>query len=122
MIDPRDDNLKTLAISDSSNTETTQNKDNSFFCIEEVEKGGYEPISIRFETLINAHCEAPFDWYKDLDLDKSYASKVRRGLIIPPKWMRIKIAQYFKVDSATIWTAQDLPYIKRIIKTQGGEK
>lgn len=70
---------------------------------EEVENSGYEPIRIRFETIININCERPFDWYKELGLDKSYASKVRRGLIIPPKWLRIKIAQYFKTDSATIW-------------------
>lgn len=87
----------------------------------EVEKGGYTPIEIRFETLINTHCEAPFDWYKDLQMDKSYASKIRRGLIIPPKWLRIKIAQYFKTDSATIWTTKDLPYIREILKKGGIE-
>ncbi len=83
-----------------------------------VVKSGYAPIEIRFQTLINASCEAPFDWYKDLGLDKSYASKIRRGLIIPPVWLRIKIAQYFKTDSSTIWRIQDLDYIKELIKTQ----
>lgn len=74
----------------------------------EVVKGGRSVIEIRFETLINANCEAPFDWYKDLGMDKSHASKIRRGLVIPPKWWRIKIAQYFKTDSATIWTTEEI--------------
>lgn len=91
---------------------------NKNFINEEVEKSRYEPIAIRFETLINANCEAPFDWYKDLGLDKSYASKIRRGLIIPPTWLRIKIAQYFKTDSSTIWKIQDLSYIKQLLKEQ----
>ena len=96
-----------------------------FFLNEEVEKGcddyeeqSYKEIEIRFETLINANCERPFDWYKDLELDKSYASRVRRGLIIPPKWLRIKIAQYFKTDSATIWTISDRPYIRKLLTKQ----
>lgn len=104
-----------------------EKQDNSsgktFFCNEEVGNGcdnpSYKPIEIRFETLINANCEKPFDWYKELGLDKSTASRIRRGLIIPPKWLRIKIAQYFKTDSATIWTNSDLPYIKEILKKQG---
>ena len=90
--------------------------DKTFFCESEVEKSRYEPITTRFETLINCNCEAPFDWYKDLGLDKSYASKIRRGLIIPPLWLRIKIAQYFKTDSSTIWKISDLEYFNKIKK------
>ena len=96
--------------------------ENDFFLHRAVGNGvivaSYKPIEIRFETLINANCEKPFDWYKYFDLNKSYASKIRRGLIIPPKWLRIKIAQYFKTDSATIWTNSDLPYIRKILKEQ----
>lgn len=93
-------------------------EDKAFFCNDEVGISGYEPIETRFLTLINAKCEAPFDWYKELGLDKSDASKIRRGLLIPPEWLRIKIAHYFGVDSSTIWKVQDLPYIKQIIKKQ----
>jgi len=103
-----------------------ENQDNSteetFFCDEGVGNGceehSYKPIEIRFETLINANCEKPFDWYKSLGYDKGWASRVRRGLIIPLLEDRIKIAQYFKTDSATIWTNSDLPYIREIIKQQ----
>ena len=73
-----------------------------------VVKSGGRAIEIRFRALIERGCEAPFDWYKDLGLDKSYASKVRRGLIIPPGWLRIKIAQYFKTDSSTIWKIPEI--------------
>ena len=82
--------------------------DNSFFCEERVVKSGYYPIEVRFKALINIEGNAPFDWYKDLGLDKSYASKIRRGIIIPPEWMRIKIAKYFKTDSSTIWKMPEI--------------
>jgi hypothetical protein len=95
-------------------------QDNSFFCDDEVENSGYKPIEIRFEALINSNCQKPFDWYKNLNLDKSYASKVRRGLIIPPRWLRIKIAHYFKTDSATIWAISDLDYIRKRLEDQNG--
>lgn len=34
---------------------------------------------------------------------KDFFSRVRRGLIIPPLFMRVRIADFFKVDSAVIW-------------------
>lgn len=61
------------------------------------------PIQIRIDTLISSKCDLPYDWYKELGLDKGNASRIRRGLIIPSKEWRIKIAQYFGVDSTTIW-------------------
>ena len=64
---------------------------------------GSEVIQARFETLWNSKGQSPTQWYNDLNIDKSNASKIRRGLIIPPKHLRIQIAQYFGVDSATIW-------------------
>ena len=105
--------------------ETDKDIDKHFFYVEGVDKGceahSYKPIAVRFDTLINANCEKPFDWYKELGLDKSVASRIRRGLVIPPRWMRIQIAQYFKTDSATIWANSDLPYIRKILKNQRGD-
>ncbi len=66
----------------------------------EVDRGC---IAIRFDTLIAINREMPYDWYKSLHLDKSLASKIRRGIIIPKKELRILIAGYFKCDSETIW-------------------
>lgn len=82
--------------------------DKSFFCHEAVDMGGRSAIEVRFETLIASHCDLPYTWYKELGIDKSLASKIRRGLIIPFREWRIKIANYFSVDSSTIWTAQDI--------------
>lgn len=62
-------------------------------------------IPIRFETLIEQASERPFDWYKKVEIDKADASRIRRGLVIPSEWLRIKIAQHFKTDSTTIWKA-----------------
>ena len=101
-------------------------KDNSptkpFFIDNTKGKQGYEQIMIRFDTLIKANCERPFDWYKKLGIDQSDASKIRRGLMIPPRWLRISIAQHFKTDSANMWTVDDLPHIRSIIKKQERKK
>ncbi len=95
----------------SSNGEFECDTDESTLSVkkfnEVVVKSGRGDIEIRFESLIHSHCEKPFDWYKDLGLDKSQASKIRRGLILPPQWLKIKIAQHFETDSATIWGDQD---------------
>jgi len=96
--------------------EPSNSKDKPFFYDKGVGIGGREYIEHRFETLILKKCDKPFDWYKELGLDKSDASKIRRGLVIPPLWLRIKIAQYFKTDSTTLWRIEDLIYIKELIK------
>lgn len=80
----------------------------SFFCARAVGNGGRSPIELRFETLIASKSELPYAWYKSLGIDKSDASKIRRGLIIPFKEWRIKIAKYFGVDSSTIWQPQEI--------------
>lgn len=98
-----------------------KNSQENFFCEDVVEKGGYRPIEQSFEDLILRNGERPFDWYKDLDLDKSYASKIRRGLIIPPLWLRRKIAKHFKTDSSAIWRINDIEYISLLLKKQGVE-
>lgn len=88
------------------------NKDNSsaspFFCSKVVGKGWRSPIEIRFQTLVETKRECPWDWYKALGIDKGDASKIRRGLVIPFEELRIKIANYFGVDSYTIWKAEDV--------------
>lgn len=104
---------KNTSIKENKNPLVSSDKEKGFFYERAVGKGVYEPIQIRFQTLVNACCEKPFSWYKELDLDKSYASKIRRGIIIPPRWLRIRIAHHFKTDSATIWTTRDLPHIKK---------
>lgn len=86
-----------------SKSKISNSKDKAFFSSDAVDEGGRGVIEIRFETLIAANCQMPYDWYKLLRIDKSLASKIRRGIIIPKKEMRIRIASHFKCDSATIW-------------------
>lgn len=84
-------------------SQPNQSQKQPIFLAETVVKGGRNHVRIAFDTLIFQKRERPFDWYKNLGLDKSQASKIRRGVIVPPRWLRIKIADYFKVDSSTIW-------------------
>lgn len=94
-------------------------KDNNFFLANGVGNCGRTPIEIRFDTLIEANCQRPFDWYQALGLDKSDASKIRRGLIIPPEWLRIKIASFFKTDSSTIWKIPEILSADQLINKRG---
>ena len=101
----RDDNLKKYVFS-----KTSKNSNNSFFNVEGVEKRGYDTIEKRFETLL---LERGLKWsdcynHESLGLDKSLASKIRRGLIIPHHPLRIKIATFFGVDSSVIWNIPSL--------------
>lgn len=92
--------------------EQSNSTEKSFFCIAGVDVGGealsYKPIEIIFQTLILKKCEKPYTWYKNLGYDKSWASKVRRGLIIPKLEDRIKIAQYFQTDTSAIWRVSEI--------------
>lgn len=97
---------------------TYKNPESNLFLAHTVEKRGKRHIEITFDTLILQKRERPFDWYKSLELDKSYSSKIRRGVIIPPRWLRTKIANYFGVDSTTIWFASEMILADG---TKGGE-
>lgn len=92
--------------------------------VQGVGKRGREYIEHCFDVLILKKLDKPFSWYQDktISLDKSDASKIRRGLVIPPLWMRLKIAKYFEVDSTLIWRLEDLPYIREQLKKQEKEK
>jgi hypothetical protein len=85
---------------------------------ERVYDGCKNPIEIIFETLFLQRGEKPYTWYKTLGYDKSFASLVRRGLLIPKYEDRIKISKYFKVDSSAIWRVKDMDYIQLVSKNQ----
>lgn len=86
-----------------SNDKAKDSSRKAFFSSEAVGNSGKTAIEIRFQTLIANKKELPYDWYKNLSIDKSDASKIKRGIIIPSKEWRIRIANYFDVDSTTIW-------------------
>ena len=100
------------------NLRTSNPSENSFFIQEGVDECILNPIEIRFEALILERGEKTYDWYNNLKYDKGFASKVRRGLLIPKHEDRIKISKYFGVDSSTIWRVQDLDLIKKILRKQ----
>jgi len=85
-----------------------ENSSKPFFIAQSVVKSGRKHIEITFDTLIFQKKERPFDWYKNLELDKSLGSKIRRGIILPPRWLRIKIADYFSVDTSAIWYSEEM--------------
>ncbi len=90
-------------VSSDVSSEIGKDSNKAFFSPHAVVSGCSSPILVRFETLIASHCELPYEWYKDLGIDKASASRIRRGLVVPSKEWRIKIAHYFNVDSTTIW-------------------
>lgn len=102
------------------NNSLSNSKDKPFFIGEAVGKRGREYIETAFDVLILKKGDRPFDWYQDpsISIDKSDASKIRRGLIIPPLWLRLKISAYFDVDSTTIWRFEDMPYIREVLEKQ----
>jgi len=98
----------------SQEQEVGNSSSEDFSSLISVDKGGNDTIETRFEALIETRRELPTDWYKDLDMDKSLASKIRRGLIIPNESWRIKIAGHFQVDSTVIWKPRDIILFKEL--------
>jgi len=94
--------------SEGKSGEVKDNANQNFFLAKGVETGVTKPIEQRFDVLLKERGLKWFEAYKEIGLHKSYASKVRRGLIIPPLWMRIKIAQFFKVDTSVIWREPEM--------------
>jgi len=93
---------------EGKNEGTQDNANQNFFLADGVEKGIQKPIEQRFDVLLKERGIKWAEAYNEIGLNKSYASKIRRGLIIPPLWMRIKIAQFFKVDTSVIWREAEL--------------
>jgi len=97
----------------------TLNQDTS---IDEVGMSGIAHIKITFDALINQDVfennRDSTNWYKSLGIDKSDASKYRRGLMIPSHDLRLKISAYFKTDSTSIWKIQDMDEIRNLLLNQ----
>lgn len=100
--------------------EVADSENEASFLNDKVGKSGGEHIEKCFETLVLKKGDRPFDWYQSegISLDKSEASKIRRGLLIPPLWLRLKISKYFGCDSTMIWRIEDMDYIKEVLKQQ----
>lgn len=65
-------------------------------------------VRTRIETLLR---ERGLKWvsvYSKLGWHKTFASKVLNGLLIPPLWQRVALAQAFEVDTSVIWDEPSL--------------
>lgn len=62
-------------------------------------------IQQTFDVLLKERGMKYADFYNQEGLlfNKSYACHIRKGSIIPPDWIKIKIARAFGVDSRVIW-------------------
>lgn len=93
--------LKPLEEDKSSNLKNNENRD--FFLVDGVEPCCYPHLKVIFQTLllqkkIKQQVLADF-----LGVDKAYVSRMVNGLIIPPLRVRLKVAEFFGVDSVLIW-------------------
>lgn len=104
------------------NLNLDNDKDKTIFLDIDEGKCGVGHIKITFDALIDKDVfenkKQPQDWYKDLSIDRSDASKIHRGLMIPPHHIRLKISSYFNCDSTTIWRIEDLDEIRKLLQEQ----
>ena len=92
------------------------------FLSKEVEgscKGGSELISSIFQSLFLQHKKQQKDLVDYLNFDKAYISRICNGKEIPILRVRLKIAEFFSVDSSLIWRVKDMD-LKRDYETSGG--
>ena len=62
-----------------------------------------ETIRVRILTLCHAQSKGWTEVYKELGWNKSLASRVLNGRIIPSLSQRISLAKALNVDTSTIW-------------------
>lgn len=56
-----------------------------------------------FDTLLLQKKKKQQELADYLELDKAYVSRMVNGLCIPPLRVRLKVAEFFGVDSVLIW-------------------
>lgn len=77
-------------------------KDN-FFLVDGVENCCNPHLKVIFETLLLQKKIKQQELADSLGLDKAYISRMVNGLSIPPLRVRLKVAEFFGVDSVLIW-------------------
>ena len=88
--------------------ETLNNTSQNFFLPSEVKKGFVLSIRARIDTLLIERGLKWADVYNELGWNKSFASIVRNGKLIPPNWQRVALAKQLGVDTAVIWDIPEL--------------
>ena len=88
-------------VSDSHSSDSS-----NFFLGKAVERSCHEhSIKGIFQTLLLQKKAKQQDLADFCSVDKSYISKIINGLYYPKLRMRLKIAEFFEVDSCLIWRA-----------------
>jgi len=80
-----------------------QNKGSSFFLTNGVESNCNKPLRVIFDTLLLNKKAKQQDLADYLGMDKAFISRICNGIEIPSLRIRLKIAEFFGVDSALIW-------------------
>ena len=78
----------------------------NFFLKGGVENCCYPYLKSIFETLLLQKKSKQQDLADFLGLDKAYISRMVNGLVIPPLRVRLKVAEFFGVDSVLIWRVE----------------
>lgn len=61
------------------------------------------PTRIRFDTALNTLKLKWAEVYNSIGVSKCYASMIRNGHLIPPDWLKVKIAQAMQTDTSVLW-------------------
>jgi len=75
----------------------------NFFLVKGVEVCCYPHLKSIFDTLLLQKKVRQQQLADFLGLDKAYISRMVNGLCIPPLRVRLKVAEFFGVDSVLIW-------------------
>lgn len=88
---------------DGKKSQRDECSDETFFLIRGVENCCFPHIKNTFETLLLNKKSKQQELADFLGLDKAYVSRMVNGLIVPTLRIRLKVAEFFKTDSALIW-------------------
>jgi len=79
------------------------NTNTNFFLNTEVERGFEKDIRTIFKTLLSQKKSIQQELADFCGVHKSYISKVVNGIYTPDLIMKLKIADFFDVDTRVIW-------------------
>lgn len=75
----------------------------NFFLVEGVDRCFYPHLKSIFQTLLLQKKKKQQELADYLCVNRAYVSRMVNGLQIPPLRIRLKVAEFFGVDSVLIW-------------------
>lgn len=78
-----------------------------------VEKCCFEHVKNTFDMLLLQKRKSKQELAQFLCLDKGYVSRFTNGKMVPPLRVRLKVAKFFKTDSALIWRLPEKDFNER---------